>query len=398
MEFSPVPGIDPERQKAMNGYSIVDALPENDFNDFIGIAAVICQTPALLINISDRLGEWVKPDAGVDIGDIMAELARKPKAGSGQRDIVIIDDVSNDERFGSKPCIAGEQNLVFFAAVPLVTTENYVLGALCIFDREPRSLDGGQVEHLHALARRISSQIDLRGKIVSLNEKQEELKRAYADLEKFSYIVSHDLKSPLNNIISLTHLLKDDYGTKLDEEGNEYITFLNVAAYQLSDLVSGILNYSRSSQVAVEHKEQINVAGLIEEITSQLNLQPNAVVNYKKDKKNIYSSRAALKQILLNLLHNAIKYNDKSQVVIDIKLREDKRNYIFEIKDNGDGIAKEHHDRVFELFERLHNKKDGESMGVGLAVVKRLVEKLGGEIKINSEVSEGATFTFSIAK
>ena len=149
----------------------------------------------------------------------------------------------------------------------------------------------------------------------------------------------------------------------------------------------------------VDIRERILVAGLIDEVAGLLNIPENVAILYHKDELTIYTSRIALKQILLHLLHNAIKYNESEQVIIEVFFTEDDTNYYFEIKDNGQGIAEEDKVKIFELFEKLHGKiKDGESMGIGLAIAKRLVGKLGGSIRVNSEIGKGTSFIFSILK
>ena len=315
-----------------------------------------------------------------------------------QDEIFIIPDLSKDKKYKNNSLVKETPNAVFYAGVRLVDAEGKSLGALCILDTRPGSLDDKQIMALKALARQVAALLELNSKVGQLKQKQDELKMAYADLAKIAHIASHDLKSPLNNIISLTHLLKEDYGTKFDAEGTEYVNYLNDAAYQLSDMVSGILSYSRSSQLLVEHKEDIDIAVLIAEVTGLLNIPEKTTIKYPKEGV-IHTSRVALKQILLHLLHNAIKYNTKSKMKIEVIFSEDDAAYHFEVKDNGPGIAEEDKEKIFELFEKLHGKiKDGESMGIGLAIVKRLVEKLRGTIRVDSELDKGSSFIIAIPK
>jgi signal transduction histidine kinase len=151
--------------------------------------------------------------------------------------------------------------------------------------------------------------------------------------------------------------------------------------------------------LSLENKSKIELPGLIEEVLSLIKIPSNTTVLYNNKEQTIYTSRNALKQILLNLLHNAIEYNDKPDPLIEIHIHEDKTTWFFEVKDNGPGIGENDTKKIFEIFERLHRKiKSGESMGIGLAIVKRLVEKLGGEIKVTSIPGKGASFEFSIPK
>ena len=155
----------------------------------------------------------------------------------------------------------------------------------------------------------------------------------------------------------------------------------------------------RSSQLSVADKEPVNVTGLIEEAAGSLNTSKLASVKYKRSAAEININRIVIKQILLQLMQNAVQHNDNSDIKIEVKFHENKHAYTFEVKDNGPGIAAEDKQKIFNLFERLQKKiKDGESMGIGLAIVKRLVEKAGGEIKVDSELNNGSSFVFTIPK
>ena len=399
MEKASLPVNEQERLVALKEYDILDTMPESEFDDITRMASAICHTPVSLINIIDENRQWIKSNYGLAGRETKREYSFCTYAIANPDDILIIPDLREDDRFYDHPFVAGKPNMVFYAGVPLVNPNGYALGALCIMDYEPRSLDATQIVNLRALARQVVALLELRKNARQLKEVRAELSYLYTDFEKLCTIASHDLKSPLNNIISLTHLLLQDYATKLDAEGNEYIAFLNDAAYHLSDLVSGILSYAKSSQLIVRDKEDIRVSSLVEEVASLLNVPENMFISFTKDNRQAYTSRIALKQILTQLIHNAVKYNDKSQGTVEVKFHEDQTRYLFEVKDNGPGIAASDTEKIFALFDRLNNKiRDGESMGIGLTIVKRLAEKLDGEISLISEPGKGSTFILSIPK
>ncbi len=392
-----MPANEQERIKALNEYNILDTLPEKDFDDITRLASEICQTPISLVGIIDAHRQWFKSRQGIDASEISRNSAFCTHTINSPQDLLIVNDLSKDSRFKNNPLVTGHPKIRFYAGIPLFTPSGYAIGTLSVWDHEPRMLTDAQVKTLQSLASQVVTQLELRKTILQLDQQSAELKRAYADLENFSTIASHDLKSPLNNIISISHLLKDTYGSQLDNEGNEYIHYLNAAAFQLSDLVSGILSYSRSSQLLVTDKEQVSIPGLIGETIELINIPTHCTINYPKDESTIYTSRIALKQIFLNLLQNAIRHNDKPHIRIDILYKEQSTKFVFEIKDNGKGIPEADKEKVFNLFTIL-DKNDKAGTGIGLSVVKRLVEKLCGAIKVKSEVGEGATFLFSIGK
>jgi signal transduction histidine kinase len=399
MKIAPLPVNEQERQAALEEYYILDTPPETGFDDITRMASAICNTPVALINLIDGNRQWFKSHQGLSIGEFARDQSFCAATMRNTDDVFIVTDASDDEHFSSHPWVTGSPSIVFYAGVTLVNPDGFPLGTVCVMDYVARTLDETQLRSLQSLAKQTVSLLELRKKTIQLDDTHAELQNAYADLEKFSHIASHDLKSPLNNIISLTHLLKDGYGSKLDEEGNEYVNYLNDAAYQLSDLISGILTYSRSSQLPLEQKEHISLGELIEEVKELLRIPANTTISYQKEEQHIHTSRIALKQILLNLVHNAIKYNDKRNRQINISFLDEGPSYTFVVKDNGPGIEEEHREKIFELFHRLQKKGDGgESLGIGLAIVKRLVEKLGGSIKVESEMTKGTSFIFSIPK
>ena len=399
MKTAPVPANEHKRLKTLHEYGILDTIQEADFDDITRIAAEVCRTPISLVSIIDAHRQWFKSRHGLITSETSRDFAFCAHAISNPEEVFIIPDTSKDERFHDNPLVTGEPHVAFYAGIPLVNPEGYALGTLCVWDIVPKNLDESQVTTLQSLARQVVCQLELKRKIKELNTQQAELKRAYEDLDKFASIASHDLKSPLNNIISLTHLLQEGYGGTLNEEGNEYIQYLNDSSYQLSEMVTGILKYSRSSQMITDQKEDIGIYSIIEEVTELLHVPANATIMFDREDKHIHTSRIALKQILMNLLGNAIKYNDKPKIIIRIEVHEDKTKHTFEIKDNGYGIAEADTARIFELFERVDSKdKSDNSQGIGLSIVKRLVEKMGGEIKVHSVPGAGTTFTFTVPK
>ena len=230
------------RLKALREDYVPDVLPETDFDNITQIASAICKCPISLISVIEADKQVLKSYYGLasselpDGNDFCRYIIDAPC------DILIVPDLSEDERFMDHRFVTGRPHVVFYAAVPLIAPDGNVLGSLCILDTASRKLDEEQIMTLQSLAKQVVALLELREKVKLLKQKQEELRMAYEDLEKIAHLASHDLKSPLNNIISLTHLLKSDYAKDMDEEGLEYVNYLNDAAYQLSDLISGILS------------------------------------------------------------------------------------------------------------------------------------------------------------
>lgn len=391
MELAPVQINEQDTMLGDGEFSFPGIIDASFFNSAFHLAAQILNRPSILSGVIDPQGKCFKLQDGVPaIKDVFAFATEK---------VTVITDLSKSSAFRSNPLVAGAPNFIFYAGIPMIAASGGVTGTFCLWDTAPAEPTEEQVLALQSLAGVVGAHYEQAKKLAWQHQKIEELKTANADLDSFANIAAHDLKSPLNAIISLTHLIKSNYGTALDEEGNEYIAFLGMAANNLTELVTGIQNYSRSTQVLSEQKEPINFTDLVEEVTGLLEIPENVSIRYEKNEKVIASSRVALIQILLNLLDNAIRYNDKDEIVIDIQFEEGKNSYTISVKDNGPGITGVARDKIFDLFKTLQKKiKEKKDITIGLAIVKKLVEKLNGAIHMQPEEPCGTTFIITIPK
>ena len=399
MKIAPVPAFERERQKALNDYYILDTLPEGGFDDITAIASMVCDTPVALVSLIDMSRQWFKSHHGLDINETSRDHSFCAHAINTPDEVFIVNDLSKDERFLDNPFVIGEPHALFYAAIPLVNPEGHVLGTLCVMDHKPRALNDKQISALRSLGRQVVAQMELRRKSKQLRLKQADLNMAYADLEQIAFLASHDLKSPLNNIISLADLVKTEFGTVAGEECNEYLQYLSEAAYHLSDMVSGILSFSRAAKMATATKEAVNIEELVAEVKGLIDVPANTSVNFLNRSGTLLSCREALKQILFHLLKNAVEYGDKPWNEIDVKCSSDKNGYMLEVRDNGEGISEADKEHAVTLFKRLRGReKSGAHMGVGLAIVKRLVEKLSGQLSIRSVPGGGTAVIVFLPK
>ncbi|MTI30757.1 sensor histidine kinase, partial [Xanthovirga aplysinae] len=242
--------------------------------------------------------------------------------------------------------------------------------------------------------------LELRKRNLLLNKNQKTLKEKNKELEKFAYVVAHDIKSPLNQIISLSGLLESEYAAQLGKEANQLIAYVKDSSGKLKDLVDGILSYYQGENILKEKKEELDFSQFLEEIISLLDPKKEFQFHYPKDKLLIKVNKVALGQIFINLIGNSIKYNDKDKGEITIFFDQDSAFYFFTIVDNGPGIAEEDKERIFNVFTNLGKKDRYNNLGtgIGLATVKKLVGILGGKIEVLSEINKGSTFKFSLKK
>ncbi len=389
-----------ERLKLLESYSILDSLPEIDYDNITAIASQICNTPISLVSLIDMKRQWFKSHHGLDVTEIAKDYAFCAHAINNDNEIFIVQDARKDVRFNDNPLVTGEPHVVFYAGVPLVGSDNLPLGTLCVIDHKPKLLSQTQIQALKALANQVMNLLELRKTKAQLEQSLQNVEQINRELESFAYIAAHDLKSPLNNISSLTNLFLDSYGYKLDLEGQKIISLIANCSATLRKLIEGLLDYSKSSTILKEEKEEINLKTLTYEVRSLFNFDNNCEIVLKSSLETISTNRTAIEQILINLVTNSIKYNDKPSVEIEIEIKEENAVYTISVKDNGPGISKKDQDKIFDIFKVLANEdKFGQrGNGIGLATVKKIVEALGGTIYVESELGAGAKFIFTLEK
>tara|TARA_R110000751_G_scaffold159115_1_gene264835 strand:- start:2216 stop:2902 length:687 start_codon:yes stop_codon:yes gene_type:complete len=227
-----------------------------------------------------------------------------------------------------------------------------------------------------------------------------ELEEKNEGLERFAVVAAHDLKTPLINISSLAQLFQNQYKDILDSEGLEMLEMIIGSSGNLIGLIDGLLQYSKSESLLREGKSDIELQMLRTDLEGLFNYDHQLKLVLKSDLTKIKAHKTALHQILINLITNAIKYHDKETVEIELGVSESDTHFLFYVKDNGPGIETIHQERIFKIFEKLAatDKFGVRGNGIGLATVKKIVEKLGGAIRVESDLGKGAKFIFSLEK
>ncbi len=232
---------------------------------------------------------------------------------------------------------------------------------------------------------------------------KKELKEVNQELDSFVYTASHDLRAPLRGIASFATFLEEDYKSKLDQNGKEYIDEIRKGATKMSALIDDLLQLSRISRIKNPY-EDVNVKELLDSVLERIkyDIQANKVqLNVGENLPVIRCDRIKIAEVFLNLINNAIKFsskNNKENPRVDVGYIDEGEFHKFFIKDNGIGIDPKYHGQVFGLFKRLHTDKEYEGTGAGLSIVKRVIDDHQGKIWIESEVGHGATFYFTIPK
>lgn len=395
-----IPVNERERQKDLESYSILDSLSETDYDNITAIAAGICDTPIALVTLIDKDRQWFKSHHGLNVTETPREQAFCAHAINNPNDAFIIQDARLDERFHNNPLVTGDPHIIFYAGVPIISEEGLPLGTLCVIDTEPRVLSQGQIRSLSALSNQVINLLKLRKKKIALDTALLNLEEKNKELEKFAYIAAHDIKSPLNNISSLIKLFSDDYLSIIDENGQLLLNLIESSSNKLKSIVDGLLEYSRSESVIKDKKSLLDLKVLVKDISNLFAYEDKLIIELKTSLTEVYTNRVAIEQILINLITNATKYNDKKIIEIEVGVTENENFYEFYVKDNGIGIALENQKRIFNIFEvtAVKDKFGQYGHGIGLATVKKIIEKSGGTITVASVMGEGSKFTFTIEK
>lgn len=225
----------------------------------------------------------------------------------------------------------------------------------------------------------------------------EELEYVNGELRDFAYIVSHDLKAPLRAISALSYWIEEDYGELIGEEGQQQLVLLQGRVNRMHALIEGILEYSRIGRIRIK-MEALDLNQSLDDILDSLNPPPNFEVRRVKTFPTINCERVRIEQVFQNLISNAIKYNDKEQGWVELDWIELDDHFQFSVKDNGQGIDEKHFEKIFQIFQTLHAKDKYESTGIGLTIVKRIIERHEGKIWVESQPNNGTTFAFTIKK
>jgi len=228
-------------------------------------------------------------------------------------------------------------------------------------------------------------------------QRTEALVDANQQLESFAYSVSHDLRAPLRSIYAFTQLLRKKNGYQLDESGNELLQFICSSATKMQELIADLLAFSRIGKNTVDLAE-VDMNNLVSATWISLNSSPENIPEFRtKPLPSIMADKPLITQVMVNLLSNAIKYSAKTgKPVVEVGALEGDQHTTIYVKDNGVGFDMAHYDKLFAVFQRLHNSSEFEGTGVGLAIVKRIIDKHNGRVWAESEPGKGSTFYFSL--
>ncbi|WP_394972405.1 PAS domain S-box protein [uncultured Croceitalea sp.] len=250
----------------------------------------------------------------------------------------------------------------------------------------------GKVEYQVAMIEDISSQRELEAQKEQL---MQELEESNKGLQEYAHIVSHDLKSPLRNIAALSTWLYEDYIDVLDDNGANQLKMMQEKVEAMDKLIDGILKYSTVSSDKIENTV-VDVNTIIEEITNIIYIPDHVSIQIVKELPVICADKTKIHQLFQNFLSNAVSHIQNKKGVVKIDFKELTKHWQFSIEDNGVGIAKEYHEKIFKIFQSIGNQE--RSTGIGLSIVKKIIDLYEGKVWLESTVGVGTIFYFTLKK
>ncbi|RYG06315.1 MAG: hybrid sensor histidine kinase/response regulator [Chitinophagaceae bacterium] len=418
MTLAPVPHNEEARLLSLYAHQILDSGEDEDFNDLVEIAAELCKAPMSFISLIDTDRQWLKATKG--LGNITETARDISFCGHTimRNEVMIVADTSKDERFSDNPFVTGIPNVGFYMGAPIMSSDGYAIGSICVLDTQPRNLSEEQSKILGRLSRQVTrllelklntkrleqAAVELSNESEKFREAKEEAERATLVKSRFLSTMSHEIRTPMNAVIGFTNLLAQT--ARPDQK--EYLKVLEFSASNLMSLINDVLDFNKIEEgKLVFENTSFDIAELMKNI--QLSFQQKAdekglYLNFSADKSIpalIMGDPVRLSQVITNLVGNAVKFTEKGGVAVSMNVVSESNSRYrigFEIKDTGIGIAKSEQNAVFSLFTQATaetTRKFGGS-GLGLAIVKKLLTIQGSSISLQSEKGKGSAFYFEM--
>jgi signal transduction histidine kinase len=390
---APLPVNETERLATLYGLNVLDSPPEKDFDDIVALAAAVCGVPMSLVSLIDTDRQWFKASVGTDLVETSRDLSFCAHAILG-RDLLVVPDARQDPRFADNPAVAREGGVRFYAGAPLVTTDGYALGTLCVVDSRPRRLDVEQLQALHALARQVTSQLELRRYAVALANTTARLQELERRKDELAALVGGELRAPLR--------LMDAYLDGLGRTGHHDLEAADLvgraaAAHVrgLRDLLDHLLRMAEAGSGADSlHMREIDLTRLTQRAVEAV--RPIAatkqiwILNQAGGPSlPIIADPVRLEQVLMHLLFAAVKYTPSGgRVRVGTEIESGPAVRLDDM-DLADGVRPDLFPHLY--YGAIANPSDAAGPDRGLAVAKRILDAHHATVALSDRPGDGTS-------
>lgn len=397
----PVPANEEERLQELYNFDILDTPYEVEYDEVVRLASQLCGCSMSTITLIDSTRQWFKAHVGLDHREDSREVAFCAHVVASEEDVFLVEDASKHDVFSKNPLVKNEPKIRFYAAVPLVSSNGYKLGTLCVIDPRPMVLNDEQTFALKVLGKQVMKQMELRIRNKQLDKTTSRLQQQAELQNRIISIIAHDVRNP---VASLKNIIELSNSNILSEEEAKELTMmadsqLDGTIKLLSDLVEWGKMQLHSHQLEIE---KVDLKHLVTEkfrnFHVEASIKKNKLINLVEEDFFIYTDANVLKFVLRNLLSNANKFTSDGAISIYAHKETDK--VLITVNDTGVGMSEKVRHKLFEdggKHTSLGTNKEKGS-GLGLMLTKDFIELLEGTISVQSQLGKGTTISIELKK
>ncbi|WP_254521970.1 sensor histidine kinase [Natrinema caseinilyticum] len=391
-----------DRERALQDAYEVIADPDRQFDEkidsLLGVVRRTIDTDyATLSRIHEDAGEYIfeavdaPADADLEAGDTTPLSATNCERAVDTEQTLVIEDVDRDVPELADRAGNAEWGISCYLGTP-VSVDDEIYGTFCFYDMDARAeeFSDWEVTFVELLGNWVSGELER-------HRSERKLEASNERLEQFANAASHDLKEPLRMVSSYLTLLEDRYEDELDADGREFVEFAVDGADRMQAMIDGLLAYSRV-ETRGDPLEPVDLNAVLADVRNdlELRLEETDATLSSESLPRVEGDADQLRQLFQNLLSNALEYSGDEPPRIRVEARRKGGDWHISVSDEGIGIPPDDEERVFEVFERLHTREEHAGTGIGLTLCRRIVERHGGEIWVDSELDEGSTFRLTL--
>jgi signal transduction histidine kinase len=407
--------FNPARLAALRRLGLLDTPAEQAFDRLGALAAKILKSPIALVTLVDDSRQFFKSCRGLP--EPWSTWRYTPLSHSFCKHVLtndrplIIPDSRKNPLF-AKNLAVRDLDVIAYLGVPLVLNTGEVIGSFCVIDHIPRDWTDEDVSNLSVLAASVMTEIELRSEVLykqaalkraeklnlELSKKATQLEAVTADLEAFNRSLFHDLRSPVASVVAFTQLLRGSAGGPMSAERLRFLDRIEMSGQRMERILDGLTTLFGATQTPLRIRN-VDLTGMAEQIleTLRVSAPDREVAIHIAGDLQVRGDTQLLQVALENLLHNAWKFTSKSpDACIEVGEQQSKHGRVFFVRDNGAGFDPALGQKLFVPFERLHSSRDFTGSGIGLATVKRIIDRHGGRIWAEGKPGKGATFYFTL--